>query len=211
MNTEYKVAARASTTLQSEWDTISAAENGLAASERQHALMLEHTKALVGKFIKAQRRTQRDVFYLLQHHDRFIYEYDAVLLVADVYGFLTHESPDGVTPVSDYFEYAGPKEPAYQLRSFEDDQRLPSDISVLFKSFICPTKLLEVAQLATRHFTQDFTEHPEDSNTYKVTVHVVVGLSRARVAHYAPSLRAYLAKFTVNQEDEGEDASGMCQ
>ena len=212
MNTECKhVRPPRVSAMQSEWDTISAAENGLAASERQHALMLEHTKALVGKFIKEQRRTQRDVFYLLHHHDRFIYEYDCVLLVADVFGFLTHESPDGLTPVADHFEYDGPKEPAYQLRSFEDGQRVPSHFSILFKSFICPTKLLEVARLATRHFVQDFTEHPADSNTFKVTVHVVVGLHRARVAHFAPGLRSYFAKHTVNTEDEDDEASGMRQ
>lgn len=167
------------------------------ATERARKPCEELTGAMLGRHVAAQRRKLGGVFYVLPHQRPLLKELDTVLFVAEIGGFLAHESKNGRDPAPNDFEYAGFKEtPVYSLCDCASGKPLDSDDDKRVRRLIKHEPLLRAAFGATRDQPHDFIEFPCDRNAFPAVVRVVVGISVARVTASAPSLLKYRAKRT---------------
>lgn len=169
------------------------------ATERARKPCAELTGAMLGRHVAAQRRQLGGIFYVLPHQKPMLRELDTVLFIAEIGGFLAHESKNGSDPAPNDFEYAGFREtPVYSLCDAVLGQPLDKEDDKRVRRLIAHEPLLRAACGATRDHPDDFTEFPCDRNAFPVTVHVVVGLSVARATVSAPALLKYRAKHRTN-------------
>lgn len=167
------------------------------AAERARKPCIELTGAMLGRHAAMQRRKLGGLFYVLPHQKPLLKELDTLLFVAEIGGFLAHESKNGRDPAPNNFEYAAFREtPVYRLCDAASGKALDSADDKRLRRLIKPEPLLRAAAGATRDHPDDFTEFPCDRNAFPVVVRVVVGLSLARATASAPELLQYRAKRT---------------
>lgn len=166
------------------------------------ALVLEAERArdqcrpLTATFMRHHVAMQRfmlgGVFFVLPHHRPLLRDRDITLFTIEVEDFMAHESPDGLTPVSNHFTFTGNRErPKYSVSLFETDAKLNENETSLVRALVQADPLMRVACGAWRLEPDDFVEFPCDRNDWPVHVRVLMGISFARLSESAAALKKY--------------------